>query len=280
MNPLLSYLISGEAFFSGLALLALGFGLMPLSEKPWRNWSDAAVVFGLLILVITPVSLPYYISEALLLGSLVGWILLRNSRRLIRKGWLLLLFPLTMLTVEIPYYLRPAPVRVTGRLWLIGDSISAGTGFAGEKTWSDLGNASSPDSIVNRSVGGGTAKSALATLAKCDPRPGDAILFEIGGNDLLGGVSGSEFGRRLDALLAQGAAYKVPLVMFELPLPPLCNRYSEAQRRLARKYQVTLIPRRDFAAVFRGRDATTDGLHLSNAGQRRMYEVVRNVVYR
>ncbi|MGE4563521.1 MAG: SGNH/GDSL hydrolase family protein [Victivallaceae bacterium] len=280
MNPLLVYLISGEAFFPGLALLALGFGLMPLPEKPWRQWSDAAVVFGLLILVITPVSLPYYTFEALLLGCAVGWLLLRKSRRLIRKGWLLLLFPLAMLAVELPYYLRPAPVHLTGKLWVIGDSISAGTGFAGEKTWSELGNADSPDSIVNRSVGGGTAQSALATLAKCDPRPGDAILFEIGGNDLLGGVSGLEFGRRLDALLARAAAYKVPLVMFELPLPPLCNRYGEAQRRLARKYHVSLIPRRDFAAVFKGRDSTTDGLHLSNAGQRKMYEVVRNILYR
>lgn len=279
MNPLLTYLISGAAFFPGLALLALGFGLMGLVEKPWRAWSDAAVVFGLLMLVITPVSPPYYIFEALLLGSLVGWILLRNSRRLSRKGWLLLLLPLAMLAVELPYYLRPVPVRVAGRLWVIGDSISAGTGFAGEKTWSDLWNLESPNSIVNRSVGGGTARSALSSLEKCDPRPGDAILFEVGGNDLLGGVSGSEFGRRLEALLARGAAYKVPLLMFELPLPPLCNRYSEAQRRLAWKYRVTLIPRRDFAAVLGGRDSTTDGLHLSNAGQRDLYEVVRKVVY-
>ncbi len=275
MNPLLTYLISGESFYPGLILLAAGFASM--SFQKWRRWSDAAVVAGLLILALSSVSLPYFISEALLFAALIAWVLLRRKTK---YGWILLIFPLILLGAELPWRLRSKPIQVPGRLWVIGDSISAGIGFAGEKTWSDLGTGEFPGWIVNRSVGGGTAQSALASLAKCDPGPGDGILIEIGGNDLLGGISAAEFNRRLNVLLARAAAYRVPVVMFELPLPPLRNGYSESQRRLAAKYGVTLIPRRDFAAIFRGKESTADGLHLSNRGHLKMYDIIRRVVYR
>ena len=46
------------------------------------------------------------------------------------------------------------------------------------------------------------------------------VLIEIGGNDLLMGVSSSEYGRALDALLSKVAAPNRTVVMFELPLLP------------------------------------------------------------
>ena len=54
--------------------------------------------------------------------------------------------------------------------------------------------------------------------------------------------------------------------MVELPLPPFYNRYGMVQRALAKKYSVTLIPKRFMADVMSTPGATVDGLHFSNVG--------------
>jgi len=54
--------------------------------------------------------------------------------------------------------------------------------------------------------------------------------------------------------------------MFELPLPPFRAGFSRAQRELARKHNVTLLPRSVLADVLGMRGATVDGLHLSQKG--------------
>lgn len=69
------------------------------------------------------------------------------------------------------------------------------------------------------------------------------------------------------------------LVMFELPLLPEMIPYGRAQRRLAKKYDVCLIPRRFFTKIVSGSDATSDGLHLSEIGARRMATLVTEVLF-
>lgn len=66
--------------------------------------------------------------------------------------------------------------------------------------------------------------------------------------------------------------------MFELPLPPFCNEFGRVQRRLAAKHGVTLIPKRVFATVLAGEEATLDSIHLSRAGHERMAEVVWGLI--
>ena len=41
-----------------------------------------------------------------------------------------------------------------------------------------------------------------------------------------------------------------------------------------RKYNITLIPKYRFAAVFAGADSTVDGLHLANKGHRKMAKMI------
>jgi len=94
------------------------------------------------------------------------------------------------------------------------------------------------------------------------------VLIEIGGNDLLMGVSSSEYGRALDALLSKVVAPNRTVVMFELPLLPNKIAYGQIQRRLSAKYGVLLVPERYLAEVIGDANATTDGLHLSASGAR------------
>jgi lysophospholipase L1-like esterase len=66
--------------------------------------------------------------------------------------------------------------------------------------------------------------------------------------------------------------------MFELPLLPHKVAYGQIQRRLASKYNVALIPKHYFTDVIGDANATSDGLHLSTAGARRMAVVVAQVL--
>jgi lysophospholipase L1-like esterase len=54
--------------------------------------------------------------------------------------------------------------------------------------------------------------------------------------------------------------------MFELPLIPFHNSFGTAQRSLAKKYHVTLLPKRFLTKIFGTVGGTLDGLHLSQSG--------------
>jgi len=104
------------------------------------------------------------------------------------------------------------------------------------------------------------------------------VLIEIGGNDLLSEMSAREFGQGLDSLLASLAAPRRTLVMFELPLLPHRIGFGRAQRRLSPKYGVYLIPKSQLAHVLSGANGTSDGLHLSPSGARRMANLVGQIL--
>jgi acyl-CoA thioesterase-1 len=126
-----------------------------------------------------------------------------------------------------------------------------------------LGDVSHLD-VTNLALPGATASSALAQeqgIKLVD----SLVLIEIGGNDSLGGVSSDQFFKDLDELLA-GIPSTCSCVMFELPLFPFQNGYGEAQRTLARKHHVVMIPRKCLTAVIGASGNTLDGLHLSQKG--------------
>ena len=119
---------------------------------------------------------------------------------------------------------------------------------------------------------------AVKSQANQLPAEGGLVLIEIGGNDLLGETTSAQFERDLNQLLSQIRAPGRTLVMFELPLPPLCNEYGRIQRRLAARYGVRLIPKRVFISVLAGGGATLDSIHLSEAGHQQMADSVWAVI--
>jgi acyl-CoA thioesterase-1 len=124
---------------------------------------------------------------------------------------------------------------------------------------------------------GATAAGALEQ-AKQLPGRGGLALLEIGGNDLLGSTSAAQFERDLDRLLSQVARPGRAVVMFELPLPPLCNEYGRVQRRLAAQHHISLIPKRLFIAVLTTDGATLDSIHLSPQGHQQIAALVRSLI--
>ena len=157
-------------------------------------------------------------------------------------------------------------------LVVIGDSISAGLD-ARVAPWPVIMERATGVQVRNLSRPGATMTDGLA-LADGVTHEDHLILIELGGNDLIAGGPSDVFARGLEALLAKLAASGRTVVMFELPLLPFRIAYGQIQRRLAAKYGVPLIPKRYFTGVIAGKDATLDGLHLTDAGARRMALVV------
>jgi lysophospholipase L1-like esterase len=167
--------------------------------------------------------------------------------------------------VELPHHFAPTiAIHPSQPVYVIGDSISAGVG-SGERLWPDVLGELSHLNVTNLAKPGATVESALAQ-AKDIRETNALVLVEIGGNDMLGGADSRTFYAQLDTLLEVLDSVNRQVVMFELPLPSFCNDFGKAQRILAKKHNIILIPKRYLTAVFGAKDATLDGLHLSQTG--------------
>ena len=189
-------------------------------------------------------------------------------------GVALLALVVLVVVVELPYHLRrPVAERVQREVFVLGDSISAGLGQPGVVPYPQLLQERHNVPVTNLAVSGCTVRGATA-LAEGINRPDGLVLLEIGGIDLLGKHATTELLRDLRALLDRVATRERTVLMLELPLPPFMWGYGRVQRRLAREYGVTLVPKHVMAGVLCSLGATDpdDRIHLTRTGQERMAE--------
>lgn len=272
MNEVVFHIASGQAFFTGSTLV---MAVLIVGRR--SKWATRLRLLGLFLgmclvaLSATPFPVPVYAGVGLLTVAalIVSGKPAPYSRRIRALTWGTLAVWVGMIAWEVPYHLVPrVPSWNEGTtLYVVGDSVSAGMETPGEVTW--------PKRLASRGVAvrdlsrmGATARSAIAQAGQIDG-PG-VVLIEIGGNDLLGpgsGASSQAFEADLDQMLAACVGEGRMLVMLELPLPPFANGYGEVQRRLAKRYGAVLVPKRLFLRILLTRDATVDGIHLSDAGQ-------------
>jgi acyl-CoA thioesterase-1 len=147
----------------------------------------------------------------------------------------------------------------------------------GERCWPDVLRDTTGLPVVNLAEPGATVESAMRQASGI-PRPGAVVIIEIGGNDLLGGTSTAAFEAELDALVQGLRSSHHDILMFELPLFPFRNGYGMAQRQVAAKYGVALLPKRCLTAVLGQDGSTLDGLHFSQEGHNAMAEIVARVL--
>lgn len=279
------HIISGDAFFSGVAML------LAVVTYRWYHLNktvhSAKVRLLLLILclsgltgiVFSSTPMPLWLAASLT-SVTVAWCgtqwygasrCHRTHRTfvvLMAVGWSL------AAALEFPWRLLPvtatAPVSA---MTIIGDSVSAGMEEGEAETWPSLLSRQHDIEIQDLSHVGETAGSALKRATQAGIQH-QYVVVEIGGNDILGSTSPLQFEIDLDALLSELRRENRQIVMFELPLPPLYHRYGMTQRRLAKKHEVALIPKRYFLSILAAGDATLDSIHLSQSGHQSMSDLV------
>lgn len=168
------------------------------------------------------------------------------------------------------------PVSRNLPIVVIGDSLSAGINDGVDVPWPTRFGEMASVKVSNSAQPGATCRSANKQLENLPERC--VVIVEIGGNDLFGGRSSAEFRKDLDLLLSEIKQPGREVVMFELPLPPFFNGYGYAQRDLAAKHDVALIPRRLLASVLFSENATLDSIHLSNAGHQQLAKRVAAIL--
>ena len=271
-NALVYHVVSGQAFFTGIALIALA---VLSSFRPSGRWFTsgriAAARLGLFLIAVSSTPLPAWFY--LIAGTAsIAWLCVERSSRgrlQAARPWLRLSVLAAWLTgaaMEFPYHLTPAVARLGNpSVYVVGDSVSAGMGGEAE-TWPKILARLHGVEVHDLSIAGAGVGEALRQSAGHVAGANSLVLAEIGGNDILGETTPEEFARGLDALLGQLREEGRTVVMLELPLPPFYHRYGATQRRLAARHGVLLVPKRVLLGVLLSGGATLDTIHLSGSG--------------
>jgi len=282
VNPVLLYFISGESLYSGATLLltTLTLSLFTTQKKLVRLRNLAAWLALILIVMAAP---PFsWVVIAIFFAAFAIWYLSCNSfvpNKAVRILSTLIVGMAVLCGVVLEYSHRRLPDIggvVDNHLVVIGDSISAGL-TSQVVPWPHVMQQETGIPVQNLSRVGATAADGIAMAAHVtvDDR---VVLVEIGGNDLIAGLPSDQFEESLDSILSRLASNQRTVVMMELPLFPYRIGYGRAQRRLASKYGVWLVPKRYFVQVISGSRATSDGLHLSVEGANRMASLAAHVL--
>ncbi len=279
------HIASGHAFFSGIALLGLAGLSAFFRGGRWLAFCRVLLTSaGALLVAVSSTPLPvwfYGIAGAVTLAWVAVECLIKPIHR--RLGRMLRCAMLAVwclgIALEVPYHVMLAVPRLPdAKVFLIGDSLSAG--INGEKeTWPKLFSRSHDVVFADLSrSGAGTAEAMRQAEQVNVSGPTALVLVEIGGNDVLRAYKPEAYERALDALLAKLRGGGRTVVMLELPLPPFHNRYGDAQRRMAKRHGVLLVPKRVLIGILTSKGATVDSIHLSRRGHELMAKTVSGII--
>lgn len=284
MTWLIHQLAAGNAFLvSGLVLLATLPLLLLIRAWVLRTMVLAVIALSVLMISLSSIPLPHW--------AYVGWMLLVGTaavaglRRKTPRSWTITAIVLAQVVglLSISWELAwrswsNPPAVVASRMYVIGDSLSAGMGTENGQTWPRLIAGAHGIELIDLSSAGATTGSIIEHIGETQFADG-LVVLEIGGNDMFGRLDPAAFERDLEALVQRVKGAGRQLVMFELPLYPWTGGYGRVQRRVAKTHGITLIPRRVLAQIITTPGNTVeDGLHLSIPGQRFMAELVWRLI--
>jgi len=284
VSPLVLYFASGESLYPGVGLLIFAAVMLHFRTPKWfAHVRTAATWVGIAMIVMAspPVS---WIAVTFLAIAFLLWLIACRPSRVASQTTVQILTSCALLALVLALFVSEYLHRRTPKqfsqtddhLVVIGDSISAGLSDSAS-AWPAIMQTAIGNEVKNVSKAGATVADGLAMADQIRPED-HLILIELGGNDLLSGEPSGTFACDLERLIAKIAVPNRSIVMFELPLIPPTITYGQAQRRIAAKYGVVLIPKRFLVEALSGRDATSDGLHLTKAGARRMAAIVAKII--
>lgn len=279
MNGVLYHIVSGQAFFTGVALLVAAALASTRTHAVWGRVTAPAFLLGGIAVALSSTPL-YAWWYAVCAGATLLWM-----ASYIEKAWrrwtpiAMAVVWLAAAALEAPYSFLPTPKSASQRsLTVIGDSVTAGIGDdETSETWPAILAREHQLQVQDLSFPGAKTASALKRVQR-HTITSPVVVVEIGGNDLFGSTSAAQFEGELNALVRALAGEGRQIVLLELPLPPFHHAYGRAQRTVAARHGVLLAPKRVFLSVLAGNDATLDTVHLSQEGHQKMAESVWRVI--
>ena len=172
------------------------------------------------------------------------------------------------------------------RLQVLGDSLAAGYGLSRAEAFPAqleraLRSRGVAVSVLDASVSGDTTAGGLARLGwvlggKPEDRP-DAVIVELGGNDVLRGLAPAATEANLDAILARLNESGMPVLLAGMKAPPNLGveyrrEFDAVYPRLAERHQILFYP--FFLEGVAGVPALNqaDGIHPNARGVARIVE--------
>ena len=183
----------------------------------------------------------------------------------------------------------------TIKLLALGDSLTAGHGLAQNdgfvpqlQRWLVAQNTDVV--VVNAGVSGDTTAGGKARLGWSLTDDIDAVLVNLGGNDMLRGLPPEETQKNLDAILSELTARDLPILLVRVPASmnfgaAQKNAFDATYPELAEKYESRFVPNY-FAALQEQPDQREvmqtlmqpDGIHPSAKGVALIVEKIGPVV--
>ncbi|OHB51239.1 MAG: hypothetical protein A2Y10_13605 [Planctomycetes bacterium GWF2_41_51] len=272
------FIAAGHTFFIGIALLIISIIFSMISKKVCHKLIIYFFsIISLVLIFMAVILLPrfYYFAWAILI---TGWLLFFASKNKVQNRYFnflsiaVLCSTLFIFASAIPLVLKPdMPKERFDKLFIIGDSVSAGIGGKAEKTWPKIFINKYGANVIDLSVSGSTVTTAIRQ-ARQITEPNQLVLLEIGGNDFLFSTPYPQFENSFKQILELVKKQNSTIVMMEIPMLPKHFRYGEIQRRLAKEYDTLIVPKRFFASVQRTKGAGRDFIHLSEKGHQLMAE--------
>lgn len=177
--------------------------------------------------------------------------------------------------------LAAAPAQAE-KLMIVGDSLSDAYSIPRESGWVHLLSERLADEheVVNASISGETTAGAVTRIdGLLESHRPDVVLIILGGNDGLRGLSPAQTEDNLATLIDKGksAGAKVGLMQIRLPPnlgPVYIERFEAVYPRLAREYDIELLPFFLDEVFNRPGMLMEDGIHPTAEAQPQILEAV------
>ena len=147
--------------------------------------------------------------------------------------------------------MAPHAAARTLRLVALGDSLTAGLGLLPSKAFPDRLQAALRAKgfdveVLNAGVSGDTAADGLARYGWAVPADADALIVELGANDMLRGLPPEQTKKTLAAILDKAKAAKIPVLIAGMRAAP--NLGAEYDRAFDAIYPA--LAKADGAALY------------------------------
>ncbi len=135
---------------------------------------------------------------------------------------------------------------------MLGDSLTAGYGLEAAQAWPALLQQRLDEKglryrVVNKGISGDTSAGGVRRIEDALQGEVKIMLLELGGNDLLRGLSVADLKKNLSRMIEIAHRRRITVILAGMEAPPnygadFTRDFRNVYRELARQYKVTLIP--------------------------------------